>query len=140
RARAAQPREGDRGAGGQPGAGLRRMSDPEPSIKVVLITGASRGIGRALAVRCAQAGVAVGLIARNADGLAETLAAVRDAGGKGETRVADVTDRESVKRAVEQIASTLGPIDALINNAGVSTQMGEMWEVDPEEWWTVVEI
>jgi NAD(P)-dependent dehydrogenase (short-subunit alcohol dehydrogenase family) len=116
------------------------MSDREPSMNVALITGASRGIGRALAVRCGRAGVAVGLIARNADGLADTLAAVQDAGGVGETHVADVTDRESVRRAIERIASSLGPIDALVNNAGVSTQMGEMWGVDPEEWWRVVEI
>jgi NAD(P)-dependent dehydrogenase (short-subunit alcohol dehydrogenase family) len=116
------------------------MSATEPSIEHVLITGASRGIGRALAVRCARAGVVVGLIARNADGLAETLAAVKDAGGTGETRVADVTDRESVKLATDQIASSLGPIDVLVNNAGVASAMGEMWVGDPEEWWRVVEI
>ena len=108
--------------------------------EVVLITGASRGIGRALAVRFAEAGIAVGMVARSAEGLAGTLAAVREAGGAGEAFAADVTDLDAVRRAHERIAETLGPIDALINNAGVGSQIGEMWAVDPDDWWRTVEI
>jgi NAD(P)-dependent dehydrogenase (short-subunit alcohol dehydrogenase family) len=105
-----------------------------------VITGASRGIGRALASRFANAGVAVGLIARSTEGLARTIAAVRDAGGTGEACAADVTDHHAVGRAHEQIVASLGPADVLINNAGVGGPMGEMWEVDPKQWWETVEV
>jgi NAD(P)-dependent dehydrogenase (short-subunit alcohol dehydrogenase family) len=111
-----------------------------PGKGVVLVTGASRGIGRAIALRFANAGARVGLVARSAEGLAQTLAAVRDAGGVGEAFAADVTDPDGFAGAHDQIAASLGPVDVLVNNAGVGGPMGEMWEVDPEQWWSTVEI
>jgi NAD(P)-dependent dehydrogenase (short-subunit alcohol dehydrogenase family) len=114
------------------------MSDPRPA--VVLVTGASRGIGRAIAVRFAGGGALVALLARSAAGLKETLAAVRDAGGEAGTFTADVSDERAVAQAQREIEVSLGPVDVLVNNAGVSGPMGEMWEVDPAEWWRTVEV
>lgn len=107
---------------------------------VVLITGASRGIGRATAVQFAAGGARVALFARDEGGLAETLAAVRAAGGDGLTLTGDVTDGDSVAAAGRTIAESLGPVDVLVNNAGLGGPAGELWELDPGEWWETVEV
>jgi NAD(P)-dependent dehydrogenase (short-subunit alcohol dehydrogenase family) len=112
----------------------------DSSAPVVLITGASRGIGRATAVRFAAAGARLALLARSPAGLAETLAAVHDAGGEGVTCTADVTDEPAVGEAQREIEAVLGPVDVLVNNAGLAGPTGEMWEVDPGEWWRTVEV
>jgi NAD(P)-dependent dehydrogenase (short-subunit alcohol dehydrogenase family) len=72
--------------------------------------------------------------------LAETLAALEEAGGVGEAFTADVSDVDAASRAHLAIAASLGPVDVLVNNAGVGGTMGEMWEVDPDEWWSTIEI
>jgi NAD(P)-dependent dehydrogenase (short-subunit alcohol dehydrogenase family) len=82
----------------------------------------------------------VGLIARSNKGLRETVTAVHDAGGTGEAIAADVTDQVEVSRAHERLAAALGPVDVLVNNAGVGGPMGAMWEVDPDDWWSTIEI
>jgi NAD(P)-dependent dehydrogenase (short-subunit alcohol dehydrogenase family) len=107
---------------------------------VALITGASRGIGRATALRFAATGARVALLARSAEGLQETLAAVRGAGGAGGAFIADVTDEQAIARAHEQVLAELGPVDVLVNNAGVAGPTGQMWEVDPRQWWDTVEV
>jgi NAD(P)-dependent dehydrogenase (short-subunit alcohol dehydrogenase family) len=107
---------------------------------VVVITGASRGIGRATALRFAAAGARLALVARSAEGLAETLAAVRDAGGEGVSFTADVTDGPAVDVAHREIEASLGPVDVLVNNAGLGGPAGELWQVDPAEWWETVEV
>jgi NAD(P)-dependent dehydrogenase (short-subunit alcohol dehydrogenase family) len=107
---------------------------------VVLVTGASRGIGAALAVRFAADGTRLALVARSEAGLEETLRAVRGAGGNGEAVVADVTDHAAMATAVEQFGQSLGAIDVLVNNAGLGGPIGEMWELDPDEWWETVDV
>ena len=80
------------------------------------------------------------MVARSAGGLGETLAAVEEAGGTGQAFTADVTDADAIARAHDAIAASLGPVDVLVNNAGVGGPMGEMWDVDHEQWWSTVEI
>jgi 5-hydroxydodecatetraenal polyketide synthase CpkA len=65
---------------------------------------------------------------------------VRDAGGDGTTFVADVTDERAVAGAQREIEASLGSVDVLVNNAGIGGPTGEMWEVDPGEWWRTVEV
>jgi NAD(P)-dependent dehydrogenase (short-subunit alcohol dehydrogenase family) len=114
------------------------VSDRSPG--VVVITGASRGIGREFAMRYATAGARLALLARSAEGLEETLASVRDAGAEGLAIRADVVDDDAVGAAIERVAASLGPVDVLINNAGVGSPTGEMWAIDARRWWQTIEI
>jgi 3-oxoacyl-[acyl-carrier protein] reductase len=94
---------------------------PAGGMKVALVTGASRGLGRACAVGLAEDGWAVCVGYRSGEAeAAETLDAVEAAGGKGSTVRIDVTDEESVATAFRDTVATLGPVSALVNNAGVS--------------------
>ena len=86
---------------------------------VTVITGASTGIGAALAKELARRGHAVGLIARRAELLEGLAAEIRAAGGKARIAAADVTDRAAIEGAIAQLAAELGPIDLLVANAGV---------------------
>ena len=91
----------------------------EWSDKVVLITGASSGIGRGLAIELAKRGAAVGLLARRADQLSEIAKQIEAGGGRALTLPADVTDANAVRGAVDELRAKLGPIDVLIANAGI---------------------
>jgi short-subunit dehydrogenase len=87
--------------------------------KVVLITGASSGIGRSLAVELGRKGAALGLLARRADSLRELEAEVVGAGGRALALPADVTDESGVRAAADKLRAHFGPIDVLIANAGL---------------------
>jgi short-subunit dehydrogenase len=87
------------------------------------LTGASSGIGRALAVVLADAGVPVGAVARRADRLAELAAEVRGKGGTIATAVADVSDRAAVATAFDQLSVELGPPARVVANAGVGNSL-----------------
>lgn len=88
--------------------------------RVALVTGASRGIGRAVAVSLAEAGAAVAVNYREKKAEAEAVAKqIRDVGGKTMTIAADVSKTEEVARMVAAVDAELGPIDVLVNNAGV---------------------
>lgn len=89
-----------------------------------VVTGASAGIGRAVAVALSRQGVRVGAVARRADKLDELAAEAKGFGGAIETAVADVGDRDAVRAAVQALRSTLGPIDLLFANAGVALPSG----------------
>jgi short-subunit dehydrogenase len=88
--------------------------------QVVVITGASSGLGREMARQLAAQGARLGLIARRREQLDELAAEVRKLGGKAEVEPADVGDRQQVLTAVARLTERLGPIDRLIANAGVS--------------------
>lgn len=89
------------------------------SKKVLFITGASSGIGRALSVELGRRGAQLGLLARRGDVLQEIVAEVEAAGGRALALAADVRDASAVSRAAEELRATFGPIDVLVANAGV---------------------
>ncbi len=103
--------------------------------QVALVTGAGRGFGRAIAERLAEEGAKVALLSRSLGQLDEVAAAIRARGGEAVGVRCDVTDRASVDHAVGKIEQVLGPVDLLVNNAGVPGPFGPIWAVDPEEWW-----
>jgi len=88
--------------------------------KVVLITGASSGIGRGLAVNLARRGAAVGLLARRREILDQIAEEIINGGGRAQALPADVTKVDSVRGAVEKLRQQFGPIDVLVANAGIS--------------------
>ncbi len=87
--------------------------------RVVLITGSSRGIGRALAGACGAAGAHVVVNARNADAVEAAVDELTAAGHEASGHVADVTDVEQVRMMVDEIEGSVGPIAGLVNNAGI---------------------
>lgn len=88
--------------------------------KVVLITGASSGIGRALAIDMARRGASVGLLARRQEILDQIVDEITSTGGRALALPADVTESEAVRGAVDALRREFGPIDLLVANAGIS--------------------
>ena len=127
---------------GRVGAELAGPAAPAARLRgtVCVITGGGRGIGRLLAQALADAGAAVGLIARSADELAETVRLVEASGGTATAARADITDQQAVAAAIDTLRRQLGPADLLVNNAGVSGPFGDAWQVDADDWWHAVEI
>jgi NAD(P)-dependent dehydrogenase (short-subunit alcohol dehydrogenase family) len=103
--------------------------------QVALVTGAGRGFGRAIAERFAAEGAAVALLARSLTQIDEVAGGIRAAGGNAIGVRCDVTDPDSIAHAVAKTEELLGPVDLMVNNAGVPGPFGPIWEVDPDEWW-----
>lgn len=106
----------------------RRFAD-----KVVIITGAAGGIGRAVAKRLAEEGAKLALFDRNADGSRESVAEILDAGGIAESFVVDVSDRSTVARAVSGVLEKWGGIDVLVNNAGIGSS-SPFLDISDDDW------
>jgi NAD(P)-dependent dehydrogenase (short-subunit alcohol dehydrogenase family) len=102
---------------------------------VAVVTGGGRGIGRLVAEALAEAGAAVAVTARSEDQLAETVASITGSRGVAIALPGDVSDPGSVTEAVHEVERRLGPVDLLINNAGISGPLGPTWEVDAGDWW-----
>ena len=103
--------------------------------QVALVTGAGRGFGRAIAESFAAEGAAVALLARSLTQLDEVARAILAGGGHAIGVRCDVTDAASVAHAVAKTEELLGPVDLLVNNAGIPGPFGPIWQVDPDEWW-----
>jgi 3-oxoacyl-[acyl-carrier protein] reductase len=118
---------------------------PEPSGckvelngQVALVTGASRGIGKAISLRLASCGASVAAVARSLGGLDATLAAIREAGGTAEGYAANVADPTDVARVVEEVEARFGKIHVLVNNAGI-TKDGLMLRMEDSAWDDVID-
>ncbi len=106
-----------------------------------MVTGGGTGIGRAIALALAAARAKVAVVSRTQGPLSETVHEIRARGGRDAVAVtADVTRREEISRAVEVIRTELGPVDVLVNNAGISRAIGPAWQLDPDMWWRDVEV
>src|SRR5437899_1720691 len=88
--------------------------------KVVLITGASSGIGKALALRVGRQGALVALVARSQQALAEVAAAIEQTGGRALVLPADVSEASQCQQAVEQAVKHYGKLDVVVCSAGLS--------------------
>jgi 3-oxoacyl-[acyl-carrier protein] reductase len=106
--------------------------------KVSLVTGASRGIGRAVARALAAEGALVVVGARDEGRLSEVVAEIAAAGGRAEAVRLDIVDRGSVEGAFETILGRHGRLDHLVNNAGI-TRDNLLLRMKPEDWTTVIE-
>jgi NAD(P)-dependent dehydrogenase (short-subunit alcohol dehydrogenase family) len=106
---------------------------------VALVTGAGRGLGRAFAHALA-ADHDVALMARSADELSQTQALVERTGGRALAFVADVTDGRAIETAFAGIERALGPVDLLVNNAGVLGPLGPLAESAVGDWWRTLEV
>lgn len=101
--------------------------------KTALVTGASKGLGRAMAIGLAKAGAGIALCARDAKGLSESREKVAEHGVRAEVFTMDVLRRESVREAVESVVASFGKIDILVNNAGVNVRKPTL-DLSGEEW------
>ena len=102
--------------------------------RTALVTGAGRGIGRAIATQLAAGGAEVALLARSVDELEETAAAIRSRGGCAVVVPADLADPDAVSDAATRLAGELGPIDILVNNAAVVQPAGPTIATDTAAW------
>lgn len=108
--------------------------------KVALITGAGKGIGRAIATRLAGEGVHLGLLARTQKDLESAAEQLRaEFGVRVFTAAADIRQRSQVESAVERISKELGHIDILVNNAGIA-KFGKLAEMSPEYWEQIIQV
>ncbi|GAB3169725.1 hypothetical protein GCM10027059_35140 [Myceligenerans halotolerans] len=120
------------------------MPDTVPPARTALVTGASRGIGREIALGLARAGLDVALLARDEQRLAEVTEQIRGLGRAAVVLAADVTSEVEVRAAVARAEAPaadggLGSIDLLVNNAGRLESEAPLWEADPDDWWATFE-
>lgn len=113
---------------------MKRLQD-----KVAIVTGASRGIGRGIAIRLAKEGARVVVNHRNSpEGAEETAAAVREAGGEALVIQADVSQFKDAQRLVQETLAAFGQVDILVNNAG-TTRDTLLLMMKEEQWDTVID-
>lgn len=107
--------------------------------EVVVVTGASAGVGRAVVRRFARDGAQIGLIARGEERLEAAAREVESAGGRALVLPADVADAGAVEEAAERVERELGPIDIWVNNA-MATIFATFWEIVPDEFRRATEV
>lgn len=106
--------------------------------KTAVVTGAGRGIGRALAIGIAEAGADVALLARTEEDLNETASLIKDLGREALVLPTDVTKREEVHKAIADVQAHWGKIDIVINNAGMNIRSKAL-EASDEEWQKIMD-
>ena len=108
--------------------------------RVVFVTGAASGIGRAAALAFAAEGAHVAILDRSADALEEVKSAVESGGGEVLTVVCDVSSPDQVEDAVEQVVHRFGRLHVALNNAGVENKAAPVHEIDLAEWDRILNI
>lgn len=108
--------------------------------RTALVTGAGRGIGRAIALELAKTGVSVALVARSHDELTDSAASIRELGGTAVVIKADVADPDQLARSATRARDELGVVDILINNAAVVWPLGSSAAVDPADWAAAISV
>jgi NAD(P)-dependent dehydrogenase (short-subunit alcohol dehydrogenase family) len=106
--------------------------------RIAVVTGASRGLGQAIAVRLARAGAALAVTARDTAALAATVRQLDELGVRHLAVTLEVRDRDSIRAAVAAIEGRLGPVDILVNNAGVQ-RLRPALEVSEDDWTYVLD-
>ena len=101
--------------------------------KVAIVTGASRGIGRAISIALANEGATVVVTARSIDKLKETAELVASLGAKAEVVPAELSEEQSIKNLISEVADKFGRLDILVNNAGI-THSAQLEETSTEDW------
>lgn len=108
--------------------------------QVAIVTGAGRGLGRAYAIALANAGAAVAVIARTATEIEAVQHEIEQHGDRALAIPTDVTDVHAVVQMVTTVEQALGPVDLLVNNAGVCRAIGRVFAVEADLWWRDMEI
>jgi 2-dehydro-3-deoxy-D-gluconate 5-dehydrogenase len=106
--------------------------------EVAVVTGGNGGIGRGIALGLAEAGAAVAILARNEEKNRKVLAEIEKLGAKGITVQLDVTNRDALRPAVEEVERQLGPVSILVNNAGIAILRSAL-KFRAEDWDRVIE-
>ena len=106
--------------------------------KLAVITGASRGLGKAMALALSEAGVTIALVARRSEPLDDVKRQIEAAGGRAERFVADVSREEEVLKLENEVAAKLGKVQILVNNAGTNIRKN-LIEFSLDEWRTVLD-
>jgi NADP-dependent 3-hydroxy acid dehydrogenase YdfG len=118
---------------------VRMTTSDELKDTVALVTGASSGIGEATAMRLAQLGSTVAILARRADRLEQLQARIESEGGTALVIEADVSSEEQARAAVERVVSELGRLDTLVNNAGMML-LGPIENAPLDEWERMLQV
>jgi len=107
--------------------------------KIALVTGASRGLGKAMAIALAEAGADVACHSREQGGAAETILAISSIGRKAIETIGDMADHETPDQLISEVLATFGRIDILVNNAGM-IRRAQAVEFPEEDWSTVIDV
>ncbi len=117
-----------------------KTSDTQASLtgKIALISGASKGLGRAMALALSAQGATIGLVARNREKLEEVKEEIAVSGGNATVFAADVTEEEAVHKLEAEVSSQLGKVQILVNNAGTNVRKN-LVDFSLEEWRSVLD-
>lgn len=108
--------------------------------KTIIVTGASSGFGEAIAIACAAEGGNVSLVARRREALESVAEAARSAGGQALVCPADVSDDKQIQAALDKTRSAFGPIDVLVNNAGINVTERSIGDTSAEQWRELMDV